>query len=80
MSQLFCEYDRGNPKTEIASRKCDFCGKLLCKICGYKNAQYDFCNECWAEIEEDEKFDYHPRPEEENLKVEVNNKVIIKRI
>ena len=52
MSKLYCEYDHGNPKTEIANHICDFCGKLLCKICGYNKDGKDYCNECWVkEIE-----------------------------
>lgn len=51
MSKLYCAYDHSNPKTEIANHKCDFCGKLLCPICGYVEGLFDeaidYCNECW---------------------------------
>ena len=63
----YCTYDHSNPKKVIATRQCDICGKLLCDICGYTDKGLDYCNSCWREKEEDEKFDYHPRPEEENL-------------
>ena len=47
MSKLYCAYDKGeNP--EIADHKCDICGKLLCKICGYNKDEIDYCDECWS--------------------------------
>lgn len=51
MSKLYCEYDHGIPKTEPADHKCDICGKLLCKICGYNKDEKDYCNECWGKRE-----------------------------
>ena len=62
MSKLFCEYDHENPKTEIADHKCDICGKLLCKICGYIDYEsgLEFCNECWIEKEEDAGEEAYP--------------------
>ena len=47
MSKLYCAYDHSFPKREIADHKCDKCGKLLCKICGYSDKGVDYCNECW---------------------------------
>ena len=47
MSKLFCAYDHSEPKREIANHRCDTCGKLLCKICGYHKDGVDYCNECW---------------------------------
>ena len=52
MSKLYCEYDHSNPKVEIADHKCDFCGKLLCKICGYTTDEgVQLCNECYKIVE-----------------------------
>ena len=57
MSKLYCDYDKsqqhcdykkdGEYKRAIANCKCDICGKLLCKICGYIKDGVDYCNECW---------------------------------
>jgi len=47
MSKLYCAYDHSNPPEEIANHKCDICGKLLCKVCGYVENGIDYCNECW---------------------------------
>lgn len=56
MSKLYCEYDHSNPKVEIADHKCDRCGKLLCKICGYTTDEgVQFCNECWELNEKQRK-------------------------
>ena len=69
MSKLYCFYDHNYPKTSIADHQCDICGKLLCKICGYIENGLDYCNECETKKErgEDEKFDYHPKPKDEDL-------------
>ena len=59
MSKLYCAYDHSKPKEEIADHKCDKCGKLLCKICGYSEGGIDYCNECWEikeEMENDNPF------------------------
>lgn len=48
MSKLYCAYSKGE---DLANHRCDICGKLLCKICGYQTARYDFCNECWENKE-----------------------------
>ena len=47
--KLICAYDR--EKKVSANHQCDFCGKLLCKICGYHKNDKDYCNECWEKEE-----------------------------
>jgi len=45
--KLYCAYDKSS-EPEKADHKCDFCGKLLCRICGYSKDGIDYCNECWT--------------------------------
>ena len=46
MSKLYCAYDKH--KETIADHKCDFCGKLLCSMCGFHDEMgNEYCNECW---------------------------------
>ena len=54
MGKLYCAYniiDDG----DLADHKCDICGKLLCKICGYSKDNMDYCNECWQTKEEEDE-------------------------
>jgi hypothetical protein len=50
-----CKYD----KTAPAHHACESCGAPLCSFCGYNAPSSKFqetlhyCNECWAEREED---------------------------
>jgi len=47
MSKLYCFYDKSKTPGP-ANHRCDICGKLMCKICGYKKDGIDYCNECWS--------------------------------
>jgi len=49
--KIYCAYDHSIPKVEIADHQCDFCGKLLCKSCGYDRGGKDYCNECYDNID-----------------------------
>lgn len=52
MSKLFCVYDKS--KKMKPNKKCDICGVLLCKFCGYRfeGTEIDYCNKCYAEYEQ----------------------------
>ena len=56
--KLYCDYSK-HPNQEPADHKCDICGRLLCKICGYIDRNgTDLCNECY---QENSKLTYHFR-------------------
>jgi len=55
--KLYCSYSSGK---DIADHKCDLCGKLMCKMCGYDEKGKDYCNDCWIETGSEE----NPSPEE----------------
>ena len=51
--RLICAYSAINE----AVKDCDICHKFLCKICGYRINDMDYCNECWALYEKDDSID-----------------------